>query len=195
MVKNSVPSNYSRRLNNDGKTPRELFFETHSALIKSSGAWLKTTSTASSVVATLIATVAFTSCTTFPGGNNGDSGLPNLLGKPALNSFMVPSFLAFCCAVVSLVMFLAIFLGEHRLERGFAAGVAQRLIIGLVSLFFAVVAIFSSFCSGQLFVLYGNIQYAMWAVCVLTFLPLLLFTVFQYPFFVDVVRATFWNPF
>ncbi|XP_024985281.1 uncharacterized protein LOC112520889 [Cynara cardunculus var. scolymus] len=53
--------------NNDKKTPRMLFTDEHKELLKEGKEWMKDTASASSVVATLIVTMAFAAVFTLPG--------------------------------------------------------------------------------------------------------------------------------
>ncbi|CBI36627.3 unnamed protein product, partial [Vitis vinifera] len=66
-VKSSMPPNLML-YNNAGKTALEVFTNTHEELVQQGGKWLYKTSNSCSVVAALIATVAFTTTTNVPGG-------------------------------------------------------------------------------------------------------------------------------
>lgn len=59
FVKSNVPQHFHYQLNHNGKTPEEIFDETHEKLVEEGGNWLNKTSESCSVVAALIATVAF----------------------------------------------------------------------------------------------------------------------------------------
>ncbi|KAG2696969.1 hypothetical protein I3760_07G084800 [Carya illinoinensis] len=67
-VRDSMPHTFFPRYNKEGKTPSDLFTETHRNLVEDGSKWLTNTSQSCSVVAALIATVAFTTATTVPGG-------------------------------------------------------------------------------------------------------------------------------
>ncbi|RVW35649.1 hypothetical protein CK203_108167 [Vitis vinifera] len=69
---------------------------------------MKCTSSSCSVIATLIAAVAFATAATVPGDFNENNGKPNLAHQSAFNLFAVSSLIALCSSVTSLVMFLAI---------------------------------------------------------------------------------------
>ncbi|KAL2535433.1 uncharacterized protein Fot_16824 [Forsythia ovata] len=108
FVKNSMPLHFFVRYNRDGKTPRDIFSESHQKLVKSGGKWLTSTSESCSVVAALIATIAFATSTTFPGGFREDSDKPIFENEPAFNIFAISSLVALCFSVTAVVMFLAI---------------------------------------------------------------------------------------
>ena len=59
-------------------TPKEIFTEAHSDLVKRGGKWLNSTSTSCSLVSTLIATIAFATSATVPGSFNVSENLFNL---------------------------------------------------------------------------------------------------------------------
>ncbi|KAJ6730816.1 CASKIN [Salix viminalis] len=103
FVKNSMPPNFFVRYNKEGKTPRDIFTETHKDLVKSGGEWLTNTSESCSVVAALIATVAFATSSTVPGGINEMTGSPILEDQPAFKVFAISSLIALCFSVTSVV--------------------------------------------------------------------------------------------
>lgn len=105
------------RINKDGKTAEEVFIETHDALVKDGSNWLTNTSQSCSVVAALVATVAFASASTVPGGVDQDSGFPVLSRRPAFQLFAISSLVALCFSVTSLVMFLAILTSRYEVTK------------------------------------------------------------------------------
>ncbi|KAL6335044.1 hypothetical protein AAG906_026424 [Vitis piasezkii] len=107
-VKDSMPPHFFTHYNGGRPTPKEIFTKDHSDLLKEGGKWLNNTSSSCSVVATLIATVAFATSATVPGDFNEKNGNPNLAHQSAFNLFAVSSLIALCSSVTSLVMFLAI---------------------------------------------------------------------------------------
>ncbi|XP_052306579.1 uncharacterized protein LOC7480678 isoform X2 [Populus trichocarpa] len=107
-VKNSMPQNFFRRLNYRSETPKEIFNKSHQELVKSGGAWLTNTSQSCSVVAALIATVAFATSANVPGGNAEQTGTPFFANHIAFKVFAVSSLVALCFSITSVIMFLAI---------------------------------------------------------------------------------------
>ncbi|GMN70288.1 hypothetical protein TIFTF001_039332 [Ficus carica] len=83
FVKKSMPPQFFPRYNLKHETPKEIFISTHTALTKEGGKWLVKTSESCSVVAALVATVAFTTSSTIPGGADQNTGIPLLLHKPS----------------------------------------------------------------------------------------------------------------
>ncbi|KAL7126651.1 hypothetical protein ABFS83_14G201700 [Erythranthe nasuta] len=190
FVKNSMPMHFFIRYNQKGQTPREIFSESHQKLLKEGGEWLTSTSESCSVVAALIATVAFATSATVPGGVKSDIGTPTLENQPAFSIFAIASLIALCFSVTSVVMFLAILTSRYQ-ERDFGKDLPRKLLVGLTSLFVSIASMLVSFCAGHFFVLKKKLQYAAFPVYAVTCLPVTFFAVAQFPLYFDLVRATF----
>ncbi|XP_031743975.1 uncharacterized protein LOC101211501 isoform X3 [Cucumis sativus] len=189
FVKASMPSNFFPTYNKEGKTSKVLFSETHCDLVRSGEEWLTHTSESCSLVAALIATVAFATSATVPGGNDQNKGTPLLHGRPAFNVFAVASLIALCCSVTSLVMFLSILTSRFQ-AKDFGGNLPTKLLLGLSSLFLSIAAMLVSFCAGHYFVLSDKLHYAALPVYAVTCLPVTLFAIAQFPLYVDLVWAT-----
>ena len=90
-----MPPNFYERYNENGQTAKQVFISTHERLTKEGGKWLSKTSESCSLVAALVATVAFTTSTAIPGGPDQNTGYPLFQGRPAFNIFAVASLA--CC--------------------------------------------------------------------------------------------------
>ncbi|KAB1220409.1 hypothetical protein CJ030_MR3G009869 [Morella rubra] len=161
FVKDSMPFHFYTHFNKQGKTSKEVFTETHKELVKSGGEWLTKTSESCSVVAALIATVAFATSATIPGGVKSDTGTPLLERKPAFDTFAISSLIALCFSVTALVMFLAILTSRFQ-PKDFGTDLPRKLLIGLTSLLLSIAAVLISFCAGHFFVLKHRLGY--WAL-------------------------------
>ncbi|KAG7968274.1 hypothetical protein I3843_08G146300 [Carya illinoinensis] len=190
FVTSSIPSNFVPRYNNDHKTPEEVFIETHSTLLNKGSEWLTKTSQSYSVVAALIATVAFATSTTVPGGVKQDTGIPTLEDKPAFHLFAISSLVALCFSITALVMFLSILTSRNQ-EKDFGKDLPRKLLIGLTSLFVSIAAVLISFCSGHFFVVQNKLKYVAFAVYAATCLPITFFAAVQFPLYFDLIHATF----
>lgn len=184
-----MPRHFFTRLNNSGHTAKEVFTDTHRELVKDGGTWLTNTSQSCSVVATLIATVAFASATTVPGGVKQDRGTPTLEGKPAFDVFAICSLVALCFSVTSLTMFLSILTSRYQVS-DFHYSLPTKLILGLTSLFVSIASMLVSFCAGHFFVLAEQLKYAAYPVYAITCLPVTLFAVAQFPLYLDLLKST-----
>ncbi|CAJ1971123.1 unnamed protein product [Sphenostylis stenocarpa] len=137
-IQRLVPQHFYTRSNNRGKTPGEIFEETHQFLIEKSGDWLKQTFESCSVVAGLVAGVTFATCSTIPGGTN-DQGRPHLEGKPAFNVFVIASLVGLCFSVIGLIMFLIIITSPMQ-SKDFRRALPFKILLGLSSLFISIAA-------------------------------------------------------
>ncbi|GLT36367.1 hypothetical protein SLA2020_107510 [Shorea laevis] len=189
FVKNSMPFHFFVRYNKQGKTPRDVFSDTHDDLVMKGGEWLTNTSESCSVVAALIATVAFATSTAVPGGVK-DSGKPTLEFEPAFDVFAISSLIALCFSVTAVVMFLAILTSRYQ-ERDFGIDLPRKLLFGLTSLFVSIASMLVSFCAGHFLVLKDKLKYAAYPVYAVTCLPVTLFAVAQFPLYFDLAWATF----
>ncbi|KAJ7006178.1 hypothetical protein NC653_005511 [Populus alba x Populus x berolinensis] len=190
FVKDSMRPNFFVRYNKEEKTPRDIFTETHKDLVKNGGEWLTNTSESCSVVAALIATVAFATSSTVPGGVNETTGSPILEYQPTFKMFAISSLIALCFSVTSVVMFLAILTSRYQ-ERDFGQDLPRKLLFGLTSLFISIASVLVSFCTGHFFVLRDELKYAAFPVYAVTCLPVTFFAVAQFPLYFDLTWATF----
>ncbi|KAK3001611.1 hypothetical protein RJ639_020650 [Escallonia herrerae] len=189
FVKESMPLHFFAQNNNIRQTPHDILTDTHKDLLKEGAEWLTHTAESCSVVAALIATVAFATSSTVPGGVKQDSGTPTLENQPAFNIFAISSLFALCSSVTSLVMFLAILTSRYQ-EKDFSKDLPYKLLTGLTSLFVSIAAMLVSFCAGHFFVLKDKLKYAAFPVYAITCLPVTFFAIAQFPLYFDLMWAT-----
>ncbi|KAL4349103.1 hypothetical protein AHAS_Ahas10G0008500 [Arachis hypogaea] len=190
FVKDSMPPRFFGRYNKDCKTPREVLVESHQKLVKSGGEWLKQTSESCSVVAALIATVAFATSTTVPGGVQEDTGVPTLEGTAAFKVFAMASLVALACSVTAVVLFLSILTSRYQ-EYDFGNNLPRKLILGLTALFMSITSMLVSFCAGHFLVLRNKLRDVALPIYAVTCLPVTLFALAQFPLYIDLIWATF----
>ncbi|KAL6338307.1 hypothetical protein AAG906_018582 [Vitis piasezkii] len=189
-VKKSMRPNFFPALNNDKESPQQIFTDKHKDLVQKGGEWLSSTATSCSVVSTLIATVAFATSTTLPGGNKEITGMPVLELKPAFHLFAISSLVALCSSITSTIMFLAILTSRNQ-EKDFARYLPGKLLVGLTTLFVSILAVLVSFCSAHFFVLQQELRMYALPIYVATCLPVTLFAIAQLPLYVDLIWVTF----
>ncbi|GMN55950.1 hypothetical protein TIFTF001_025064 [Ficus carica] len=151
FVENTMPSSLYLRTNLKGETPSEMFSDTHKALVKAGGKWLTSTATSCSVVATLIATVAFASSTTIPGGTDS-KGNPTLKRSLTFELLFISSLVALCFSI----------------------------LFGLSSLFVSIASMLVTFCASHFLVFEDKFKYAAFPVYAVTLFPLCLFAAAQF---------------
>lgn len=146
-MKSSVPPLGFTHHNAKGETPRKIFTQTHEHLVKSGNAWLIKTSESCSIVAALIATVAFATSATVPGGLDQQHGYPILKDHKAFDIFSIASPIALCLSLTALFYFLAIVSWRFG-ERDFKEDLPRKLLMGLHCLFSGIAAMLLSFGAG-----------------------------------------------
>ncbi|MED6121679.1 hypothetical protein PIB30_032446 [Stylosanthes scabra] len=190
LVKNSMPPNFYERYNNKGQTAKQVFVSTHGQLVKEGGKWLTKTAESCSVVAALVATVAFTTSTAIPGGPDQNTGVPLLRGRPAFNLFAVAALIALCSSVTSLVLFLSVLTSRFQ-EKDFAVDLPRKLLLGLTTLFTSIASVLISFCAGHYFIIEDELKYAVFPIYAATCLPVSFFALVQLPLYFDLALAMF----
>ncbi|KAJ7972742.1 Ankyrin repeat-containing protein [Quillaja saponaria] len=191
FVKEYVPQHFLFQNNKEEKNPGDIFIEDHKDLVKEGGEWLKSTSESCSLVAALIATVAFATSSTVPGGNEEKTGKPNLEGQPAFNVFAITSLVALCFSVTALIMFLAILTSRYQ-PKDFHRDLPWKLLVGLSSLFVSIATMLVAFCAGHFFVLEDNrLRHAAFPLYAVTCLPVTFYAIAQFPLYLDLLKANF----
>ncbi|XP_022931018.1 uncharacterized protein LOC111437341 isoform X1 [Cucurbita moschata] len=187
-VKGSVPLHFFPYWNHQGKTASAIFRETHKELATKGGAWLYSTSESCSLVATLIATVAFATAATIPGGND-ETGGAKLGDEQGFLIFSYSSLIALCLSSTSVIMFLAIMTSRFDIK-DFGLALPWKLLIGLCCLYFSIIAMLVSFCSGHYFLIIKRLHNEAILLYTLTFFPVaLIFGIVQLPLYFDLLQA------
>ncbi|XP_058215881.1 protein ACCELERATED CELL DEATH 6-like isoform X1 [Rhododendron vialii] len=190
-VGNFILPQAKEHMNADGKTPQEVFTDTHKDLVKEGEQWMKDTSNSCSIVAALITTIVFAAAITVPGGSNGNSGLPLRLGNRAFTLFGIFDALAMFSSSSSLLMFLSILTSRYG-EQDFLYSLPRRLIIGLVTLFLSIISMMVAF-GATLKIVFGETKaWIVIPVAVLSCVPVTLFVLLQFPLLLDMIKSTYY---
>ena len=192
FVRDNMPQHFCHQENEKRKTPEEIFNETHENLVKQGGEWLNKTSESCSVVAALIATVAFASSTTIPGSINETNGAPNLESHSMLTIFAISSLVALCFSITALFSFLAILTSRYE-QKDFRRDLPKKLLLGLTSLLVSITSMLVSFCARHYFMLKNKLKDMAFPIYVATCLSIVFFAIQQLPLYVDIVWASFKN--
>ncbi|KAF3436252.1 hypothetical protein FNV43_RR23344 [Rhamnella rubrinervis] len=188
-VKSSLPP-ISFWLNYEEKTPEEMFTETHKELSTQGINWLFKASESCSVVAALIAGVAFATIVSIPGGMDESSGKPKLENQTAFRVFTISSLMALCFSVNSLIMFLTNLMSRFQVK-DLTKDLPVKFLASLTSVFISIFSPLVSFSSGYFLVTEGKFRYAFFLVYVVVCLPISIFAFSQFPLYVDLVRTIF----
>ncbi|XWS13428.1 hypothetical protein CRYUN_Cryun36dG0036600 [Craigia yunnanensis] len=190
FVKKSMEKHLLVHYNKKGQTPKQIFTQTHKTLVKDGSEWLTKTSESCSLIAALIATVAFATAANIPGGVSQNTGEPVLRDEPAFGVFAISSLVALCFSITALVFFLAILTSRFE-EKDFHNKLPRKLILGLTSLFTSIAAMLASFCAGHFFELRDKLKFAAFPIYTATCLPISFFALAQLPLYFDLLRAIF----
>ncbi|KAI3809255.1 hypothetical protein L1987_25226 [Smallanthus sonchifolius] len=173
-----------------GKTPATIFTESHENLAKEGEQWMKDRANSGIIVATLIATIVFTSAITVPGGTNGGNGLPIFSERPAFVVFAVSDALALFMSASSMLMFLGILTARYAVQ-DFLYSLPKRLIIALLSLFLSIIFMMIAFTSILYLVFGDEKRWVLGLVSSLATIPVLLFAFLQFNPLLDIISSTY----
>ncbi|KAI8018565.1 Ankyrin repeat-containing protein NPR4 [Camellia lanceoleosa] len=145
-VEKFVTPRYKEFQNKENEFPSKVFTKEHKKLVEEGENWMKGTANSCTIVAVLIATIAFAVVITVPGGTNGTNGVPVFSKANAFIVFIVSDAISLFTSTMSLLMFLSV-LTSHNAEGDFLYVLPKRLIIGLVTLFMSITTMILAFSS------------------------------------------------
>ena len=180
-----MPPGFLHLSNNDGKTPEEIFTNSHNGLVKQGGEWLTSISNAGMVVAGIFLTVTLTMSTTvLDSANEG-----NKHEKPS-KLFAGSSFVSFYTSLLAVVMFLSIATTRYR-RRDFLFSLLGKLLVGLTALYASIVSTLISFATGFFFIFRDQLLSAAFSYMLACVLLIIFFSLTQLPLYFHLVWATF----
>ncbi|KAI3879837.1 hypothetical protein MKX03_000456 [Papaver bracteatum] len=194
-VENMIPEQMKFKRNKKGETSHNIFTKEHKELKENGEKWLKDTSGSCMLVAALIATVAFASAFTVPGGNIGDShssknGFPIFLEKNSFIVFAIADALALFSSVTSVLMYLAVYTSRYA-EIDFLKSLPNKLMLGLATLFISMASVLVAFGASIYLILEERLAWALVPIVVFSCVPVALFAWLQLPLFFDMVHSTY----
>ncbi|WJZ95918.1 hypothetical protein VitviT2T_014653 [Vitis vinifera] len=187
-VKEVSADYFTKHLNEQKHTPEELFAETNTKLRKSATDWLKRTSENCTVVAVLIATVAFAAAYTIPGGPNQNTGFPLLLYQPFFMIFTLSDSLTLTFALTSVVTFLSILTSSFRF-RDFKNSLIQKLMLGFTFLILSVSMMMVAFAATIVLMIHNKERWTKIVLYSVAFLPVTVFVISYSPLYLSLLEA------
>ncbi|KAF3950525.1 hypothetical protein CMV_023737 [Castanea mollissima] len=187
-VKKLTPPHYIDHRNNQKLTAEGLFNETNKELREEAIEWIKRTAGACSIVAVLIATVAFAAAYTIPGGSNDKTGVPVLLNQPFFVVFTVADVLSISFALTSVVVFLAITTSPYRFA-DFRYSLPNKLTFGLTLLFLSVSMMMLAFAATVLLMIQNGEGWTKVILYAMSFLPVGLFALSYFPLYLSLSKT------
>ena len=175
--------------NEDGRTTRELFTETHKELVDKGEKWMKETTTSCTVVGALIITIMFAAAITVPGRNDSNTSLPMFLNSKEFTLFVICDALSLLSSSTSVLMFLGILTSRYA-EQDFPESLPRKMIIGLSTLIFSIATMMITFCACLFIILHGKSWMVVPVIC-LAGVPVALFTLTQFRLLIDMFNSTY----
>ncbi|XP_059317683.1 ankyrin repeat-containing protein At5g02620-like isoform X3 [Lycium ferocissimum] len=183
-VKNVCSDDFFEIINKDGKTAEELFTKANAKLRSEAKDWLKRTAENCTIVAVLIATVAFAAAYTIPGGPNQSTGYPVLMDHPFFVIFTIGDVLSITFALTSMITFLSI-LTSSFLMHEFRRSLSEKLILGFTLLILSVSMMMLAFASTIILMIHYKERWTKIALSSMAFLPVTIFAVSYFPLYVS----------
>lgn len=183
-VEEKVPPYLVNHRNKEGHTAKSLFIKQHKDLAKSGQEWLMRTAQACSLVAVLIATIAYTCSCTVPGGFN-DNGYPPLLKETPFIIFTTADTLSLCFSLTSVVIFLSIMTSKTQ-EQDFRRSLPLKLVLGLTMLFFSVAALMVAFAATLALMMRKKLHWAAIPIYAIACCPVAIFLIMQLPLYLRI---------
>uniref|UniRef100_F6H6B4 PGG domain-containing protein n=1 Tax=Vitis vinifera TaxID=29760 RepID=F6H6B4_VITVI len=187
-VKKLVKSDFFRLFNHKNQTAQELFADNYSKLHEDSKKWLEETSKNCTIVAVLIATVAFAAAYTVPGGNQQSSGIPVLLSNPFFVVFTLADVISLTFALTSVVSFLSIITSPFRLQ-DFKYSLPQKLMLAFTFLILSVTMMMVAFAATIILMIHDKESWSKIALYSVAFLPVLVFALSYSNLYAHLVKA------
>ncbi|KAH7514899.1 hypothetical protein FEM48_Zijuj11G0139200 [Ziziphus jujuba var. spinosa] len=181
-VRKLIPSHYVMNHSKGGQTAPDFFEKSHAYLLQEAQNWLKRTSESCSVIAVLIATVAFTVAYTVPGGFDS-TGLPILHHHPFFVVFTITDVLALVSSLTSVVMFISILTSPFRLQ-DFRKSLPRKLSLAFTFLFLSVAATMMAFSTTVILIVRLQKRWTTTLIYGVAFVPVTLFALLQFPLYV-----------
>ncbi|CAN6559962.1 unnamed protein product [Malus baccata var. baccata] len=170
-------------VNEDNRTPRQVFTDNHNGMGKEAEKSMKEIATSCTVVGALIVTIMFAAAITVPSGNDGDTGLPTFLTKRVFTTFIVSS------STTSVIMFLGILTSRYS-EDDFHKYLPTKMIIGFFTLFLSIATMMIVFSCALYIMLKGKSSIVILSI-LLASVPVTSFIWMQFSFLVELVISTF----
>ncbi|CAI9292518.1 unnamed protein product [Lactuca saligna] len=173
-VKNICTTEAISQVNDDGVTAEQLFIKNNAQLHIDAKEWMKSTAGNCSGFAVLVATVAFASSFTPPGGSEPDTGRPIMEGNYFFIVFSLANGLSLTFSLTSVIVFLSILTSSFRLKE-FQNSLHNKLLLGLTLLILSVSMMMISFAAT---ILLGSGKWQDWTNIILyivTFFPVIVF--------------------
>ncbi|XP_028789100.1 ankyrin repeat-containing protein ITN1-like [Neltuma alba] len=186
-MRRGVFSRYNKKL----ESPDDIFKETHKDLItQRDEEWLSKTSGACSVVSTLIATVAFATAASVPGGFDQNHGFPLLIHKQIYQFFVAMSLAALCFSLIATILLLSLATARFNVVQ-FYIDLPFRLFLGMSTMFISILCMWISFCASHSFLLVDKARKVYIPIYIIISIPATIYAITNFPVFWNLLTTSF----
>lgn len=162
------------QINFNGETAEQMLLEKNVQLRVEAKEWMKGTAENCSIVAVLIATVAFAAAYTVPGGPNQATGYPLLKNKPFFIIFALADALSLTFSLTSVIIFLSILTSSFRLK-DFQYSLHNKLMLGLTVLILSVSMMMVAFAATLVLTISSGKNWTNVFLYIISFFPVTVF--------------------
>ncbi|KAL8229560.1 hypothetical protein R6Q57_014460 [Mikania cordata] len=172
--------------NSDQKIAFEVFTERNDPIRTQAKDWMCENAKNCSIVAVLIATVAFTSAYTVPGGPN-DKGYPVLGGKPMFLLFTFADAISLSAALTSVIIFLNIVTSPFRFK-DFASSLFEKQVTAFVLLIISVAMMMVAFAATLVLTITNQEAWSDMTLYGASFFPVIVFVFSYLPEYTKIIK-------
>ncbi|XP_071737185.1 uncharacterized protein [Rutidosis leptorrhynchoides] len=166
------------QINANGMTAESMLLEKNAHLRVEAKEWMISTAQNCSIIAVLIATVAFAAAYTVPGGPNQETGYPLLRKNPFFIVFALADALSLTFSLTSVIIFLSILTSSFRLN-DFRYSLHNKLLAGLTVLILSVSMMMVAFAATLVLTISSGQNWTNVLLYIISFFPVTVF-VFSY---------------
>ncbi|XAR65698.1 hypothetical protein NMG60_11009888 [Bertholletia excelsa] len=185
---NNITNYFYYYRNNKGHTAEEQFAISSSKLRSDAKEWLKRTAENCSIVAVLIATVAFAAAYTVPGGLNQQTGYPILIDQPFFIVFTMTDVLSLTFALTSVITFLSILTSPFRLK-DFKQTLPQKLMLGVTLLILSVSMMMFAFVATFVLLIHKKQEWTKISLYSMALIPVTIFVFSYLPLYIELMKT------
>ncbi|RVW45973.1 Ankyrin repeat-containing protein ITN1 [Vitis vinifera] len=187
-VKEYSKSHFLKVFNHNNQTADELFASNYCELHEEAKEWLKRTAENCTIVAVLIATVAFAAAYTIPGGPNQSTGIPLLLSQPFFVVFTLADVISLTYALTSVITFLSILTSPFQLQ-DFKKSLLRKLMLGFTFLILSVSMMMVAFGATVILMIQNKERWTKIVLYSVAFLPVIIFALSYSPLYYRLLKA------
>ncbi|XP_059661987.1 ankyrin repeat-containing protein At5g02620-like isoform X2 [Cornus florida] len=187
-VMNISLAHFIESVNFEGQTAEELFVKNKDKLRTEAKEWLQRTAEHCSIVAVLIATVAFAAAYTVPGGPEQNAGYPILINHPFFVIFTLTDVLSLTFALTSVITFLSILTSTFHF-RDFKQSLPQKLMLGVTLLILSLSMMMLAFAATIILMIHNKEPWTKVGLYSVAFLPVAVIASSYRPFYVPLMKS------